>query len=338
MEEQFQTELRCRRRRKHESLSELAQDVRRLMALAYPGEKSTLAEHLARDAFLSALNDPDFELRICEKDPPDLDTALKYAQRYEVSKNVVDATSDVRLRHRAARQVIGEQDIATTSFYEPTVKVAAMTQRHQQTSTKSGADTAELHGGADAKEGRERSQLMQPTGVQQPESRTPNGPRGRRRNRAVNHDAAERQDQLAQKMRELEIAQSCTRERAERLAAENDALNKRLDRLKYLEQLHLATTTRASQGRSVDGQTTPQVINGPEGGDRARRPGNCWTCGEMGHFSRSCPRTQLHQQSAQYHRGGRSCSCGTRAAYGRPCVIDGAGTCSSDGEPARDTS
>jgi len=41
MEERFQTELRCRRRGKGESLRELAQDIRRLMALAYPGERSS---------------------------------------------------------------------------------------------------------------------------------------------------------------------------------------------------------------------------------------------------------------------------------------------------------
>ena len=39
MEEKFQTELRCRRRGKGESLRELAQDIRRLMAMAYPGKE-----------------------------------------------------------------------------------------------------------------------------------------------------------------------------------------------------------------------------------------------------------------------------------------------------------
>ena len=36
MEEKFQNELRCRRRSKGESIRELAQDIRRLMTLAYP--------------------------------------------------------------------------------------------------------------------------------------------------------------------------------------------------------------------------------------------------------------------------------------------------------------
>ena len=84
MEEKFQNELRCRRRSKGESLRELSQDIQRLMALAYPGEKSGLSEHIARDAFLGALDDPEFELKIREREPVDLDSAVKLAQRFEV--------------------------------------------------------------------------------------------------------------------------------------------------------------------------------------------------------------------------------------------------------------
>ena len=36
MEEQFRTELRCRRRARDESIRELSQDIQRLMVLAYP--------------------------------------------------------------------------------------------------------------------------------------------------------------------------------------------------------------------------------------------------------------------------------------------------------------
>ena len=111
MEERFQTELRCRRRAKGEPLRELAQDVRRLMALAYPGEKSRLSEHIARDAFLSALDEPDFELKVREREPTDLDSALSIAQRFEVFRSTVDATSGVR--QRVTRQVREVEDSLT---------------------------------------------------------------------------------------------------------------------------------------------------------------------------------------------------------------------------------
>src|SRR5664279_840473 len=106
MEEKYQNELRCRRRSKGESLRELSQDIQRLMALAYPGEKSTLSEHIARDAFLSSLDDPELELKVREREPTDLDGAVKLAQRFEVFKSTVE--SSFGQRHRTNRQVIEE--------------------------------------------------------------------------------------------------------------------------------------------------------------------------------------------------------------------------------------
>ena len=98
MEEKFQTELRCCRRNKGESLRELGHDIRRLMTLAYPEKQSSLSEHIARDAFLSALGDPDFELKIREREPTDLDGALAIAQRYEVFKGAVESSAATRPR------------------------------------------------------------------------------------------------------------------------------------------------------------------------------------------------------------------------------------------------
>ena len=105
--ERFQTELRYRRRQKGETIRELAQDIRRLMSLAYPREKSKLADQIARDAFLIALDDAEFEVKIREREPPDLDTAEKIAQRCEVARGIVDATSNNR--HRFTRQIVEEE-------------------------------------------------------------------------------------------------------------------------------------------------------------------------------------------------------------------------------------
>jgi len=78
------------------------------MMLAYPVEKSNLSEHLSRDAFLSALDDPELELKVRERKPPDLDSAVKIAQRYEIFKNAVGPL--VNHRQRINRQVtdVGE--------------------------------------------------------------------------------------------------------------------------------------------------------------------------------------------------------------------------------------
>jgi len=83
MEEKYQAELQCRRRKPNETLRELAQDVRRLTMLAYPGDRSAMSERLAKEHFICAFDDPDLELKVREKKPQTLDSALKYAQRLE---------------------------------------------------------------------------------------------------------------------------------------------------------------------------------------------------------------------------------------------------------------
>ena len=82
--EKYACQLRTLRRQASQPLQELYNEVRRLMALAYPHSGgSELNDILARDAFLSALGDRELELRIRDKDPQDLDTAFKAAVRIE---------------------------------------------------------------------------------------------------------------------------------------------------------------------------------------------------------------------------------------------------------------
>jgi hypothetical protein len=59
--ETFQTKLRVLPRRRDETLQVVYQDVKRLMALAYPGERSRCKELMTRDAFLFALDDRQLE-------------------------------------------------------------------------------------------------------------------------------------------------------------------------------------------------------------------------------------------------------------------------------------
>jgi len=89
METKHQTEVQCGRRRPEESLRELAQDTRRLMMLAYPGERSKMADRLAKEYIIIALDDSKLEFQLREKKPQTLDPALKIAQRLEMFKNAV---------------------------------------------------------------------------------------------------------------------------------------------------------------------------------------------------------------------------------------------------------
>jgi len=77
-------ELRNRRRGGNESLKALHVDIRRLTVLAFPQMEHKTREVLGCDYFLDALGDPELALKIREKYPPDLDSALRIALQLEV--------------------------------------------------------------------------------------------------------------------------------------------------------------------------------------------------------------------------------------------------------------
>lgn len=54
-----------------------------LMAYAYPDAADTdIYQSMARDAFITALGDRDFELRVRDRDPYDLDSAYRRVEGY----------------------------------------------------------------------------------------------------------------------------------------------------------------------------------------------------------------------------------------------------------------
>ena len=59
------------------------QDIRRLMALAYPLPAEEVTEILAKDAFIDALADRELALKVRERDPKDLQHAYRLAANYE---------------------------------------------------------------------------------------------------------------------------------------------------------------------------------------------------------------------------------------------------------------
>ena len=77
-------ELRSRKRQAGETLEKLHQDIRRYMALAFPDADQQTRETIACDYFIDAMGDPDFALKIRERNPKSLDAALLIAQQLEV--------------------------------------------------------------------------------------------------------------------------------------------------------------------------------------------------------------------------------------------------------------
>lgn len=71
--------LKARTRRREESLAELAEDVERLMHLAYPEAAESMVEVLAKDQFVDALPKEDMRLRVRQHKPATLRDALRTA-------------------------------------------------------------------------------------------------------------------------------------------------------------------------------------------------------------------------------------------------------------------
>lgn len=103
-QERYKAQLRARRRNVGEPLAKVYQDIRGMMTRAYPGQATTdMGEQMARDHFLSALNDKDFELKIRERFPNTLDEAFKQAVQFEALKETVDCGSGRDLVHTKNR-------------------------------------------------------------------------------------------------------------------------------------------------------------------------------------------------------------------------------------------
>ena len=81
------------------------------MSLAYPESAGTeLGEIIARDHFITALNEKELELKVRDRDPSDLDSAFKAAVRAETHLRAYEMEREPRVRRdrnddNRARQV-----------------------------------------------------------------------------------------------------------------------------------------------------------------------------------------------------------------------------------------
>ena len=104
--ERYRAELRTRKRKKGESIQAVYQDIRRLLALGFPGQSGELCEIIGRDAFLDALCDSALRIRVLDQQPATLDEALNIVCRMEAYSSV-NMSDDVAIDngHRKVRSV-----------------------------------------------------------------------------------------------------------------------------------------------------------------------------------------------------------------------------------------
>ena len=89
--ERFKAELRARRRKPGEPLQQLYQEVCRLVALAYPSSESSLVHHVAKETFISALDNASLQLKLLEREPKTVEDALNLAVKLEAYQKSLSA-------------------------------------------------------------------------------------------------------------------------------------------------------------------------------------------------------------------------------------------------------
>ena len=124
--ERFRMELKTRRRQKDEPLQSVFQDIKRLMALAFPGQHGSMAEITAIDAFVDSFTNRDLRKQVLQKSPATLAEALTWAVHLEaIDDSGKQHTSsydkdghrdkDNRRGHRAYAQVASSTSTSTHS-------------------------------------------------------------------------------------------------------------------------------------------------------------------------------------------------------------------------------
>ena len=124
--ERHRAQLKTVRRQHGASLQSVANEVRRLMALAFPGQRGPLWETIATDAFLDALDDRVIRSRIMERDPSTLDEAVKFACHLEAIPRppTVEEFDDTgRRRDKLARGASADDDVRRLQNLESTLGV-----------------------------------------------------------------------------------------------------------------------------------------------------------------------------------------------------------------------
>ena len=81
--ERYRAELASRRRKKGESTQAVYQDIKRLLALGFPGQCGEMYEVIGRDAFLTAIGDKNIRTRVLDQQPKTLDETLAIVVRME---------------------------------------------------------------------------------------------------------------------------------------------------------------------------------------------------------------------------------------------------------------
>jgi hypothetical protein len=98
--ELYRAQLKNKLRKHNETIPELAQDVKRLVRMAYPTAPIEIREQLARDNFLDSLNDAELEWAVYRGKPKSVEESVQISIEYEAFRyghKRRNGKSDVRM-------------------------------------------------------------------------------------------------------------------------------------------------------------------------------------------------------------------------------------------------
>jgi len=163
------------------------------------------------------LDDPKLELKVRENEPQTLDSALKSAQRLEVFSNAVKQR--LHTRQCLSRHVTQSPNSRSDSIEE---RLAKIEQDLRKPSSQPDSQAQPVRPQVNRKESNVSKKRAKKDENKRPCATT------------ANDDNAWK-DELLKKVRELEVSQREAKVNTEKITAENDALNKEVDRLRHLE-------------------------------------------------------------------------------------------------------
>ena len=118
------------KKRRDESISELAQSIKKLTRQAYPNAPASVTSTLARDHFIDALPDSDVRLRIRETQAKDIAEAEILALRLEAYR-VADRQKTNRYRGSQVKQIGSNECVDTENNSSTMVKIIMDGFRHE---------------------------------------------------------------------------------------------------------------------------------------------------------------------------------------------------------------
>ena len=207
---------------------------------------------------MSALVDPEFELKIREREPVDLDDALRIAQRFEVFKSVVESSTPVRSRVNRQATKFGFSDGSTSESQKHE-------RRQQQGQSRSTIQTvSESHDCF-------RCNCCRST-----------------------CDAERRwKEEISERLSNLEMTKTAAEQKVEELKAENEALKEKIDKFRFPQQ---SRGVPSCSGKPSYPHVTDAPVDSRHVRRLPSMSGLCFRCGQAGHFQRGCPYRDRRKQ------------------------------------------